>query len=112
MPRRQVAPPVPAWRRRRTSSTPVKEVDDGDEGGAAADGLLAPAVDGQLRVLSQVGPLERLDALECHEAVARLRRDLRQHRLDPLALVDRGRDHREVLGQRQQALAAEVVLYA
>ena len=97
---------------------PVQQVADGDEGRHPADALLAADVDGQLGGLVQVlGQRDRADLAASIRARSRVTRPVcctvrssGEHRLDPGPGVDRHRHHRQVFGQGQQPVGAQVVL--
>src|SRR6185312_8266983 len=94
-------------------AAPVQQVADGDEGGHPVDSLLAAQVDGQLGRL--VGPrhggvVQQPGALHRDQAGAGQREGRAEYRLDLRPNVDRQRDQRQVLGQRQRAVGAQVVL--
>ena len=96
-------------------AAPVQQVADRDEGGHPVDPLLAAQVDGQLGRFSAVAGPTAVSAssrapLQRDQPGAGQREDRAEHRLDPRAGVDRHRDQRQVLGQRQRAVGAQVVL--
>jgi hypothetical protein len=95
----------------------VQQVDHGQEGRAAGDPLASPDVDGELGRLGQ--PLgqahlvdragEQAGALQGDQPVAGEGGHLLQRLFDPLASVDRDRDHGQVFGQGEQPLGLQVL---
>ena len=92
----------------------VQCVDDGDVRRPAARPLAAPEVDGELGLLAARAATTRgvghACALEGDEAVAAHRHDLVEQRLDARPRVDRDRDDRQVLGEREQPVGVQMVL--
>ena len=113
-------PVDPEQHRRAGQSVLAQRLDDRHVRRPAAHAVLAADVDGELgRLMQLVGELDRADAsrehagaLERHEAVGGDRCDVVEGRLDALSRVDRDRDDRQILRQRQQARGLEVVLDA
>ena len=105
---------------RAGQSVLAQRLDDRHVRRPPAHAVLAPDVDRELgRLMQLVGELDGADpssehagALERHQAVAGDRLDVVERGLDAPARVDRDRDDRQVLRERQQARRLEVVLDA
>ena len=97
----------------------VQKLADGHERRRVRRALPASHVDGQLGRLarapsgSSTAPTSPLSSRRARSSVISPRRliasTLLEQRLDPLARVDRDRHHRQIFGQRQQPVGAQVV---